>query len=51
LTCAVILALAIFFFVYTPDAGMQWPVFGGAALVLLLGEIVIRSAEAQRKQG
>ena len=51
LTCAVILALAIFFFVYTPDAGMQWPVFSGAALVLLLGEIVIRSAEAQRKQG
>ncbi len=48
LVCAAILAIAIFFFVYTPDEGMQWPVFVGAAAVLLLGEVVIRYAEAHR---
>ncbi len=48
LVCAAILAIAIFFFVYTPEAGMQWPVFIGAAAVLLLGEVVIRYAEAHR---
>ncbi len=49
LGCALILAIAIFFFVYTPDEGMQWPVFTGAAAVLLLGEFVIRYAESQRR--
>ena len=48
LVCAAILAIAIFFFVYTPDAGMQWPVFFGAVAVLVLGELVIRYAEAHR---
>ena len=51
LVCAAILAIAIFFFVYTPDEGMQWPVFAGAAAVLLLGEIVIRYAETHRAGG
>lgn len=48
LVCAAILAIAIFFFVYTPDEGMQWPVFAGAAVILLLGEVVIRYAETHR---
>ena len=47
--CAAILAIAIFFFVYTPDEGVQWPVFFGAVAVLVLGELVIRYAEAHRK--
>ncbi len=51
IVCAAILAIAIFFFVYTPDEGMQWPVFVGAAAVLLLGELVIRYAETQRAGG
>ena len=49
LVCALVLAIAIFFFVYTPEAGMQWPVFAGAAVVLLIGEGVIRYAESQRQ--
>ena len=51
LVCAAILGIAIFFFVYTPGVGMQWPVFAGAAVVLLLGEVVIRYAESQRRRG
>lgn len=49
LLCAAILAIAIFFFVYTPNEGMQWSVFVGATAVLLLGEFVIRYAEFQRR--
>ena len=51
LACTAILLIAIFFFVYTPDAGMQWPVFAGAAIVLLSGEVVIRIAEIHRARG
>ena len=49
IVCALILAIAIFFFIYTPEEGMQWPVFSGAVVVLLLGEGVIRYAESQRR--
>ncbi|MDH3613249.1 MAG: APC family permease [Gammaproteobacteria bacterium] len=49
IVCALILAIAIFFFVYTPEAGMQWPVLSGAIIVLLIGEAVIRYAEWQRQ--
>jgi amino acid transporter len=48
--CVAALVLAIVFFVYTPDAGMQWPVLAGAVVVLLLGEGVIRYAELQRRR-
>ena len=48
--CAVILTIAIFFFVYAPGDGIQWPVLVGAAAVLLLGEGVIRYAESQRRR-
>ncbi len=51
LGCATILTIAIFFFVYTPEAGVQWSVFAGAVVVLLLGEAVIRYAETQRTSG
>ena len=47
--CFAILALSIVLFVYTPGGGdgtgVQWPVLLGAAALLLLGEVVIRSAE------
>ncbi len=48
IVCALILAIAVFFFVYTPEEGVQWPVFSGAVVVLLIGEGVIRYAESQR---
>ena len=51
LSCAAILALAIVFLVYTPDAGLQWPVLIGAVTVLLIGEAVIRFAEVLRARG
>ena len=51
LVCAVILAIAIFFFIYAPGEGVQLPVLTGAVVVLLLGEAVIRYAESQRRQG
>lgn len=46
--CFVVLALSIVLFVYTPGEGMQWPVFIGALIMLLLGEVMIRLAERQR---
>jgi len=50
LLCAALLAIAIFFFVYAPGDGVQWPELTGAIAVLLLGEIVIRYAEIQRRR-
>ncbi len=43
--CATILMLAIVLFVYVPGDGMQWPVFSGAVVVLLIGEGLIRLSE------
>ncbi len=46
--CFSVLALAIVLFIYTPGEGIQWPVFIGVIVTLLLGEIVIRFAENHR---
>ncbi len=46
--CASILVLAIVLFVYVPGEGMQWPVFAGAVVVLVVGEVLIRQAERQQ---
>ena len=43
--CAAILLCALILFVYVPGDGVQWPVFSGAVVVLLLGEVVIRATE------
>lgn len=49
-TCGAILALALLLFVYTPGEGIDWPIFGGAVAVLVLGELLIRYAEAARNR-
>jgi amino acid transporter len=46
--CFLVLSLSIVLFVYTPGEGMQWPVFFGAVVMLLIGEVMIRVAEKQR---
>jgi amino acid transporter len=48
--CFVVLAMSIVLFIYTPDEGMQWPVFWGAAVMLAIGEVMIRASEARRQR-
>lgn len=43
-TCFFVLSLSILLFIYTPGEGVQWPVFLGATVMILLGEVVIRFA-------
>jgi glutamate:GABA antiporter len=47
--CIVVLGLSIVLFIYTPGEGLQWPVISGAAVMILLGEILIRIAEYKNK--
>lgn len=49
LVCAAILVLSIVLFIYTPGEGIQWEVFVGSVVVLLLGELAIWYAEHERK--
>jgi amino acid transporter len=46
--CITILAFSIGLFMVAPDAGPQWLVIIGAAVLLGVGEVVIRWAEHQR---
>jgi amino acid transporter len=48
--CIAILGFSIGLFMYAPDAGVQWLVVIGAAVLLGVGEMVIRWAEHQRHQ-
>ncbi len=45
LVCIAVLSLSIVFFMYTPGEGWQWPVVAGAAVMIAIGEVVIRIAE------
>lgn len=45
--CILILTVAIVLFMYTPGRGAEWPVIVGVAVLLALGEWVIRHAERQ----
>jgi amino acid transporter len=47
-TCAGLIAVSMFLFCYTPGDGVQWPVFLGAVLVTIIGELIIRLTEKQR---
>jgi len=47
--CFAILAISIFLFMYTPGSGFEWAVVAGVVFTLLLGEMVIRTAENHRK--
>lgn len=46
--CMVVLAISIFLFLYTPDAGFDWAVVGGVIVTLIIGETVIRFATKHR---
>jgi uncharacterized RDD family membrane protein YckC len=39
--CAFILCITIFLFAYIPGDGVQWPVFGGSIVLLVIGEIIV----------
>lgn len=43
--CFFILSVSIVLFIYTPGEGMQYPVFWGAFVTLLIGEVTIRLSE------
>lgn len=45
--CAVILILTIALFIYAPGDGLQLPVLAGSIVLLLLGELVVRSGTKQ----
>jgi amino acid transporter len=47
-TCAGLIAISMFLFCYTPGSGVQWPVFIGALVVIIIGEIIIRLTEKKR---
>ncbi|MEM1401971.1 MAG: APC family permease [Pseudomonadota bacterium] len=46
--CIGALLMAIFLFMYVPGEGPAWPIIGGVALMLVLGEVLIRFAERAR---
>ncbi len=46
--CIGVLSLSIVLFMYTPGEGLQWPVISGAAVMIALGEVLIRVAENRR---
>ncbi|MEX2259201.1 MAG: APC family permease [Woeseia sp.] len=48
IVCALLLALALLLFLYTPGSGVRWPVCIGAVTVLAVGEIIIRATEKSR---
>ena len=45
-TCVAILILSIVLFCYTPGEGMQWPVFLGSLILMIVGEGFIRWNES-----
>ena len=44
-SCITVLSFAIVLFIYSPEAGMQWAVFVGVIVTLIIGELAISSAE------
>ena len=46
--CGLLLMLALILFIYTPGAGIGWPVLIGALVVLTIGEATIRATEKVR---
>ena len=49
-SCIIVLTFAIVLFIYSPDEGMQWPVFTGVIVTLIIGELAIRSAEKTKPE-
>ena len=44
--CMFILISSIVLLIYVPGTGMQWPVFIGVVITLVVGELIIRRSEA-----
>lgn len=47
--CAICIGISAIFLMYTPGTGFNWPVTIGVVIVMLLGEITIRTSELRRK--
>lgn len=39
--CSAVLILTLISFIYVPGEGMQWPVFIGASILIIVGELII----------
>ena len=49
-SCITVLSFAIVLFIYSPEEGMQWAVFIGVIVTLMIGELAIRSAEKSKSK-
>lgn len=49
-SCITVLSFAIVLFIYSPEEGMQWAVFIGVIVTLMIGELAIRSAEKSKSE-
>jgi amino acid transporter len=47
-SCITVLTFAIVLFIYSPEEGMQWSVFVGVFVTLIIGELAIKSAEKSK---
>lgn len=45
--CLAVIFLAIVLFVFVPGEGMQWPVLIGTIMTMLIGEVLVRTAERE----
>lgn len=45
--CLAVILLAIVLFVFVPGEGMQWPVLIGTIMTMLIGEVLVRTAERE----
>ena len=49
-SCIAVLSFAIVLFIYSPENGMQWSVFIGVVVTLIIGELAINSAEKTKAE-
>ncbi|UTW45221.1 APC family permease [bacterium SCSIO 12696] len=47
-SCLSVILLALVLFIWIPEEGMQWPVFLGTVVTMLLGEALVRKAEKEK---
>jgi len=47
--CLAVILLAIVLFVFVPGEGMQWPVLIGTIITMLIGEVLVRTAERESR--
>ena len=49
-SCLSVIGLALVLFIYVPGEGMHWPVFWGTIVTLVLGEVLVRTAERENRK-